>query len=192
MDTQKIGEYILKKRREYGLTQEDLANKIYVTNKAVSRWENGKSLPEIETIYLLSKALNTNVNEILESGIEKEEEIKEYYSQERIHSKKTMIDIIIFGIGILFMIFTFISIITISLGVYNAHLIDLGVDHTTLRTAFRGANNEMFQQSIPFVIVYILILMSYICYKLKNKKLFYFTLVFTILATIIMFSLFIL
>ncbi len=192
MDAQKIGEYILKKRRECGLTQEDLANKIYVTNKAVSRWETGKSLPEIETLYLLSKALDTNVNEILESGIEKEEEIKEYYSQERIHSKKTMIDIIIFGIGILFMIFTFISIIVISLGVYNAHLIDLGVDLTTLRTAFRGANNEMFQQSIPFVIVYILILMSYICYKLKNKKLFYFTLVFTILATIIMFSLFIL
>ena len=55
MNVEKIGEFISKRRKECNLTQDALANKIYVTNKAVSRWETGKSLPEIETLYLLSK-----------------------------------------------------------------------------------------------------------------------------------------
>lgn len=55
MDVVKIGEYISKLRRKKNMTQEELAKKLYVTNKAVSRWETGNSLPEIETLYLLSK-----------------------------------------------------------------------------------------------------------------------------------------
>ena len=95
--------------------------------------ERGKSLPEIETLYLLSKELNTSVNEILEVGIEKEEEIKEYYEQTRSHSKKAIIDIVIFGIIILATIFTFISIAIISLGIYNASLVDLGVEKEVIK-----------------------------------------------------------
>lgn len=67
-------------------------------------------MPEIETLYLLSKELNISVNEILEVGVQKEEEFKEYYEQTRIHSKKTIIDIVIFGTIIFITIFSFVSI----------------------------------------------------------------------------------
>lgn len=189
MNAEKIGEFISKRRKECNLTQEALANKIYVTNKAVSRWENGKSLPEIETLYLLSKVLKTNVNEILEAGIEKEEEIQEYYEQTRIHSKKTIIDIVIFGIIIFVTMFSFVSIAIVSLGIYNASLVDLGVEHSIIKDAHKITINEILQGVIPFAIGYLLIFMGYMCYKLKNKKLFYFTCIFTILAAILIFKL---
>lgn len=189
MNAEKIGEFISKKRKECNLTQEDLANKIYVTNKAVSRWENGKSLPEIETLYLLSKELNTSVNEILEAGIEKEEEIKDYYDQTRIHSKKTIIDIVIFGVIIFVTIFSFVAIMIISLGRSNAILVDSGIDISILKQANIQTINEMLQGIIPFSIGYLLIFMGYICYKLKNKKLFYFVSIFTILVAILIFKL---
>lgn len=191
MNTEKIGEFISKRRKECNLTQEALANKIYVTNKAVSRWENGKSLPEIETLYLLSKELNTNVNEILEAGIEKEEEIKEYYEQTRIHSKKTIIDIVIFGVIIFVTMFIFVAIGIVSLGIYNADLVELGVDISILKEAYKTTNIDMLNTIIPFAIGYLLIFMGYVCYKLKNKKLFYVTCIFTVLATILIFSLFV-
>ncbi len=44
MNIEKIGEFISKRRKECNLTQEALANKIYVINKAVSRWETGMLL----------------------------------------------------------------------------------------------------------------------------------------------------
>ncbi len=154
--------------------------------------ERGKSLPEIETLYLLSKELNTSVNEILEVGIEKEEEIKEYYEQTRSHSKKAIIDIVIFGIIILATIFTFISIAIISLGIYNASLVDLGVEKEVIKEAYKITNNDTLSLIIPIAIGYLLIFMGYICYKLKNKKLFYFTCIFTVLAAILIFKLFIL
>lgn len=189
MDVEKIGEFISKRRKECNLTQEALANKIYVTNKAVSRWENGKSLPEIETLYLLSKELNTSVNEILEAGIEKEDEIKEYYEQTRIYNKKTIIDIVIFGIIIFITMFSFVSIAVVSLGIFNASLVDLGVEHEIIKNAHKITNNEMLKTIIPFAIGYLLIFMGYMCYKLKNKKLFYFTCIFTILVAILIFKL---
>lgn len=189
MNAEKIGEFISKRRKECNLTQEALANNIYVTNKAVSRWENGKSLPEIETLYLLSRVLKTNVNEILEAGIEKEEEIQEYYEQTRIHSKKTIIDIVIFGIIIFVTMFSFVSIAIVSLGIYNASLVDLGVEHSIIKDAHKITINEILQGVIPFAIGYLLIFMGYMCYKLKNKKLFYFTCIFTILAAILIFKL---
>lgn len=189
MDVEKIGEFISKRRKECNLTQEALANKIYVTNKAVSRWENGKSLPEIEMLYLLSKELNTSVNEILEAGIEKEDEIKEYYEQTRIYNKKTIIDIVIFGIIIFITMFSFVSIAVVSLGIFNASLVDLGVEHEIIKNAHKITNNEMLKTIIPFAIGYLLIFIGYMCYKLKNKRLFYFTCIFTILVAILIFKL---
>lgn len=63
MNIQKIGNYIKELRCKNNLTQEELANKIYVTNKDVSRWESGKNLPGIDTLYLLSKGFNVSVND---------------------------------------------------------------------------------------------------------------------------------
>lgn len=48
---------ILKLRTERGMSQDELADKIMVTRQAVSRWENGETIPNTETLKLLSKEL---------------------------------------------------------------------------------------------------------------------------------------
>lgn len=65
MDTMKIGNFLAELRKEQGLTQEALGEKIGVTNKTVSRWENGNYLPPVEMLQELSNLYNISINEIL-------------------------------------------------------------------------------------------------------------------------------
>ena len=53
MNNNKIGKFIARKRKEANLTQMELANKLYVTDKAVSKWERGLSLPDITLLKKL-------------------------------------------------------------------------------------------------------------------------------------------
>ena len=57
METKNI---ILKLRMQKGLSQDELAEKIMVTRQAVSRWENGETVPNTETLKLLSKDFSEN------------------------------------------------------------------------------------------------------------------------------------
>ena len=65
MDTQKIGAFLAELRKEKNLTQDELGEQIGVTNKTVSRWENGNYLPPVETLQILSKFYDVSINEIL-------------------------------------------------------------------------------------------------------------------------------
>lgn len=71
MDLKHIGQFIATKRREQNLTQEQLAEKIGVSNKTVSKWETGKTMPDYSVVESLCEALNISVGELL-SGEEKE------------------------------------------------------------------------------------------------------------------------
>lgn len=64
METKDI---IRKLRTKGGLSQDDLAEKVYVTRQAVSRWENGETLPNTETLKLLSKLFDVSINTLLGS-----------------------------------------------------------------------------------------------------------------------------
>ena len=64
MDTKDI---ILELRTKKGLSQDELAEKTYVTRQAVSRWENGETIPNIETLKLLSKLFDVSINTLLGS-----------------------------------------------------------------------------------------------------------------------------
>ncbi len=64
MDTKDI---ILELRTKKGMSQEQLAEKVYVTRQAVSRWENGDTVPNIETLKLLSSLLDVSINTLLGS-----------------------------------------------------------------------------------------------------------------------------
>ena len=55
MDQIKIGKFIAALRKDKGLTQEQLGEKLGVTNKTISRWENGNYMPDVEMLSLLSK-----------------------------------------------------------------------------------------------------------------------------------------
>lgn len=65
MDQEKIGKFISTCRKDKGLTQMQLADKLGITDRAVSKWETGKSLPDASIMIELCEILNINVNELL-------------------------------------------------------------------------------------------------------------------------------
>jgi transcriptional regulator with XRE-family HTH domain len=65
MDKYKFGEFIYQKRKQLHMTQDDLGRKLGVTNKAVSKWETGETLPEIQLLELLASTLNVTIDELL-------------------------------------------------------------------------------------------------------------------------------
>ena len=65
MDQEKIGIFIQKKRKEKNMTQNELASKLLVTDKAISKWERGIGLPDISYLESLSEILGVSVLELL-------------------------------------------------------------------------------------------------------------------------------
>ena len=65
MDTKKIGAFIALNRKAKGLTQEQLGEKLGVSNKTISRWENGNYMPDFSLLEPLSKELGITLNELL-------------------------------------------------------------------------------------------------------------------------------
>lgn len=65
MDMVLIGKYLAELRKENGMTQEQLGEKIGVTNKTVSRWETGTYLPPVDALEQLSNLYGITINEIL-------------------------------------------------------------------------------------------------------------------------------
>ena len=64
MNTQEV---IYRLRTNMGLSQDELAEKVFVTRQAVSRWENGDTVPNTETLKLLSRLFNVSINTLLGS-----------------------------------------------------------------------------------------------------------------------------
>ena len=65
MNQEAIGNFISACRKEKGLTQAQLAEKLNITNRAVSKWETGKSIPDAAIMLDLCKILDISVNELL-------------------------------------------------------------------------------------------------------------------------------
>lgn len=65
MNQKEIGEFIAEMRKEKHLTQAELGERLGVTNKTISRWENGSYMPDISLIQLLCKELKISINELL-------------------------------------------------------------------------------------------------------------------------------
>ncbi len=83
MDMIKIGKYLAELRHGQGLTQEALGEKLGVTNKTVSRWENGNYLPTVDALQQLSELYGVTINEIL-SGQRLEEAEYKTAAEERL------------------------------------------------------------------------------------------------------------
>ena len=66
MNQAAIGSYIAKKRREKNLTQEQLAETLGVSNKTISKWENGKCMPDYSIIEQLCKELSVTLSELMD------------------------------------------------------------------------------------------------------------------------------
>ena len=87
MNQEKIGKFIAYCRKEKNMTQEELAQKLHLTDKAISKWENGRCLPDLSILEPLSKTLDVSINEILSGEKIKEEELKD-------HTDKNIIDVV--------------------------------------------------------------------------------------------------
>ena len=68
MDTLKIGQYIQHLRKAAGMTQKDLAEKLNISFQAVSKWENGDTLPDTGILLDLCDILNTTADKLLNGG----------------------------------------------------------------------------------------------------------------------------
>jgi transcriptional regulator with XRE-family HTH domain len=65
MNQEKIGKFICELRKEKNLTQKELADKLNITDRAVSKWENGRGLPDLSLLMPLCKELDISINELL-------------------------------------------------------------------------------------------------------------------------------
>lgn len=98
MDQEQIGSFIAGCRKEAGYTQAALAEKLGITDRAVSKWENGKSMPDVSIMLELCALLHINVNELLtgerismENYQKKaEENLLEMRKQEELTNKKLL------------------------------------------------------------------------------------------------------
>ena len=77
------GKFILKKRKEKNLTQEQLAEKLGVSNKTISKWETGKCMPDYSVIKNLCEELEITIAELMD-GEEAEEKSVRTYDEEQI------------------------------------------------------------------------------------------------------------
>ena len=83
MDNNKIGKYIASRRKEKGLTQQELGDKLFVTDKAVSKWERGLSLPDITILEKLADVLNTDIYSILQIEKKNSVDLEKILNDER-------------------------------------------------------------------------------------------------------------
>ena len=77
MDAKTTGRFIAELRKQKGYTQKELAEKIMVTDKAISRWETGKGLPDTSLLKPLGDILGVSVGELLSGKIIEEAEMKD-------------------------------------------------------------------------------------------------------------------
>lgn len=118
MNTEKIGRFIAKKRKEKNLTQKELALKLNITDRAVSKWERGMGCPDISLLEELSKILDISIIELLNGEevaeinekniIDSMKFSKENYKNKIINNLNTILITIII---IIILILTFLNII---------------------------------------------------------------------------------
>ena len=83
MDKQTFGAYIAEKRKELGMTQVQLADKLHVTDKAVSKWERGLSYPDVTLLEPLAEALSVSIGELLHCRVPTAEEREQPMTEEK-------------------------------------------------------------------------------------------------------------
>lgn len=69
MDVEKIGKFIANRRKEAGLTQAQLAQRLNITDRAVSKWETGRAMPDSSIMLALCEVLNISVNDLLSGEV---------------------------------------------------------------------------------------------------------------------------
>ena len=89
MNQEKIGRFIAVNRKKKKLTQSDLAEKLGVTDRSVSNWENGKNMPDLSLFKPLCDILGITINELLSGENVEEEDYKDKLEENFINTKRS-------------------------------------------------------------------------------------------------------
>ena len=123
MNQEKIGLFIAELRKEKSMTQNDLANKLGVTDRAISKWENGRGLPDISLLSPICEILGVSINELLSGERLNEEDLMQKFDENIISTidytakkiKKTRKTFLIVLLAILLLISTIITMFGIDI-----------------------------------------------------------------------------
>ncbi len=136
MNQDKIGKFIVTCRKENGLTQADLAKKLGITVQAISKWENGKSLPDPSIMLDLCEILGINVNELLTGKKLDRENYKEIAEknlmeltrQEELNNRKLLAleNVIGYTCSISFLVFIFAASFAVTISIWRIVMIMIG------------------------------------------------------------------
>lgn len=117
MNQEKIGKFILECRKKKNLTQSELAEKLGVTDKSVSNWENGRNMPDLSLFKPLCEILDISVNDLISgenvSQDEYQKKLEENiistidYTNKKVLEKNNIIGIILITFGVLLVITSF-------------------------------------------------------------------------------------
>ena len=81
MNQEKIGKFIAECRKQKKMTQSDLGEKLGVTEKSISNWENGRNMPDLSLFKPLCDELNISINELLSGEKLSKEEYQEKFEK---------------------------------------------------------------------------------------------------------------
>ena len=111
MDQEKIGKFIAECRRQRKMTQSELGEKLGVTEKSISNWENGRNMPDLSLFKPLCEELNISLNDLMSGEKVKEKEYRDKleeniintidYSNKKIESRNVFIGLLLIVFGIL-------------------------------------------------------------------------------------------
>lgn len=91
-----LGQQLKAHRKELGISQDELAEKIFVSRQSISNWENNKTYPDIHTLLLLSETFGVSLDELIKGDVEEMKE--EINAQERAGFNRDTVCFAIFGI----------------------------------------------------------------------------------------------
>ena len=141
MDQEKIGVFISTLRKEHGMTQQQLADAIGVSNKTISKWECGKGMPELALIVPLCHILQISINEflsgehLLENGYTEKAEVNmmNLLQETENSKKKSRSSLLAFGITVIIFLFVVLYSVITNMGIGMNMLF---VDMPTLLSMF--------------------------------------------------------
>ena len=91
MNQEKIGKFIKDKRLELKMTQKDLADKSGISDRAISKYENGRGVPDVSLLSDLSKVLDVTINDLLSGEVVKKEEYQQKFEENIMNTIDTKI-----------------------------------------------------------------------------------------------------
>ena len=171
MDQEKIGKFIAECRRQRKMTQSELGERLGVTEKSISNWENGRNMPDLSLFKPLCDELNISLNDFMSGEKVKEKEYREKleenvintidYSNKKIESQNIFIGLILIVFGVL------ISITAVGIfpsesswgsiySVFGGIISLIGVSRFTKRLT----HGKSFICTFSYFLIFILLLMT--------------------------------